>query len=89
MSTSEIERKAQQLKELQILIDEAQAEAEGIRDEIKAVMGDSEELRAGAFKITWRPIVSTRFDSAALKREAPELYGRYTRQQTTRRFCVA
>ena len=46
MSTSEIESKVRELRQLQALIEEAQAEAEGIKDAIKAAMGDSEELRA-------------------------------------------
>ena len=47
MSTTELEMKIRELRQLQSLIEEAQAEAEGIRDAIKAHMGDSEELRAG------------------------------------------
>ena len=51
MSTTELEMKIRELRQLQSLIEEAQAEAEGIRDAIKAHMGDSEELRAGEYKI--------------------------------------
>lgn len=50
MSIHEIETKARELRQLQQLIEEAQAEAEAIRDQIKAHMGDSEELRAGEYK---------------------------------------
>ena len=46
MSANEIESKVRELRQLQALIEEAQAEAEGIKDAIKAAMGDSEELRA-------------------------------------------
>ena len=49
MSTSEIESKVRELRQLQALIEEAQAEAESIKDAIKAAMGDSEELRAGEY----------------------------------------
>ena len=52
MSINEMESKARELRELQVLIDEATAEAEAIRDAIKAAMGDAEEVRAGAYKIT-------------------------------------
>lgn len=89
MSTNELETKVRELRQLQSLIDEAQQEAETIRDAIKAHMGDSEELRAGEYKITWKPIESVRLDSAALKREMPELYARFSKTSTTRRFCVA
>ena len=89
MSTTELEMKIRELRQRQSLIEEAQAEAEGIRDAIKAHMGDSEELRAGEYKITWKSVTSSRLDSKALKAAAPELVERFTKTTTTRRFCVA
>ena len=47
MSINELEMKCQELRELQRLIEEAQAEAETIKDAIKAHMGDSETAYAG------------------------------------------
>ena len=49
MSTIEITSKLESLRELEDLIEEAKAEAEAIRDEIKAEMlsRDTEELTAG------------------------------------------
>jgi len=68
---------------------EAQAEAEGIRDVIKAHMGEREELRAGEYKITWKPVTSSRLDAAALRKALPEVAACSTRPSTARRFCVA
>ena len=85
----EIEAKARELRQLQQLIEEAQAEAETIKDQIKAHMGEAEELRAGEYKITWKPVTSSKLDSKALKAAAPELVERFTKTTTTRRFCVA
>ncbi|MBS5136427.1 MAG: hypothetical protein KHZ05_13510 [Oscillospiraceae bacterium] len=89
MSIHEIEEKARELRQLQQLIEEATAEAEAIKDQIKAHMGEAEELRAGEYKITWKSVTSTRLDGKALKAAAPELVERFTRTTTTRRFCVA
>lgn len=50
MSTNELTSKIKELRELQALIEEAQAEAEAIKDALKAHMGDAEELRAGEYK---------------------------------------
>ena len=47
MSITELESKCRELRQLQALIEEAQAEAETIKNAIKAAMGDSEALRAG------------------------------------------
>jgi len=89
MSVKEIETKARQIREMQALIEEAQAEAEALKDEIKAAMGDVEEIRAGEYKITWKPVTSSRLDTAALKKAMPDIAAAFTRQTTTRRFIVA
>ncbi|MEQ2443786.1 hypothetical protein WMO64_09930 [Pseudoflavonifractor sp. CLA-AP-H29] len=89
MSSYELEGRIRELRQLQSLIEEAQAEAEAIKDTIKAHMGDAEELRAGEYKVTWKPVTSTRVDTKALKAAAPELVERFTKVTTARRFCVA
>lgn len=89
MSATELERKVRELRSLQALIEEAQEEAEAIKDQLKAHMGEREELRAGAYKITWKPVTSSRMDAVALRAALPEVAARFTRTSTTRRFCVA
>ena len=89
MSINEMEAKCRELRQLQTLIEEAQAEAEAIKDAIKAAMGDSEELRACEYRITWKPVQAARLDAAALRKALPDIAERFTRTTTTRRFCVA
>ena len=89
MSINEMEAKARELRQLQALIDEAQAEAEAIKDALKAAMGDSESIQAGEYKITWKAVTSSRIDTTALKKALPDVAERFTRETTTRRFCVA
>lgn len=89
MSINELEAKARELRQLQALIDEAQAEAEALKDQIKAAIGDAETVQAGEYKITWKPVKSSRIDTAALKKALPDVAQAFTRETTTRRFCVA
>ena len=89
MSINEMERKARELRQLQALIEEAQQEAETIKDAIKAAMGDAEEIRAGEYRITWKPITSSRIDTATLKKALPDLAAQFTKTSTVRRFSVA
>lgn len=89
MSINEIEAKARELRQLQKLIEEAQAEVETIKDEIKAVMGDSESITAGEYKITWKAVTTSRLDSTALKKALPDVADRFTKTTTSRRFVVA
>ena len=89
MSMNEIEAKIKELRQLESLIDEAHAEAEAIKDAIKAHMGDSEELRAGEYKVTWKAVTTSRIDTTALKRAMPDVAAAFSRMTTTRRFTVA
>ena len=89
MSTSELEAKIRELRQIQSLIEEAQAEAEGIRDAIKAVMGAQETLKVGEYTVAWKAVKSARIDTTALKKALPEVAARFTHTSTTRRFMVA
>lgn len=89
MSTNELESKIRELRQLQALIEEATAEAETIKDAIKASMGDSEELRAGEYKVTWKAVKASRIDTTALRKALPDVAQAFTRETITRRFCVA
>lgn len=89
MSINEITMKVKELKSLQALIEEAEAEAEALKDELKKAMGDSEELRAGDYKITYKAVKSSRFDSKALKAESPEIAALFTVATESRRFVIS
>ena len=89
MSINEMENKCRELRELQRLIEEAQAEAETIKDAIKAAMGDSDSVQAGEYRITYKAVTTARIDTAALKKALPDLAAQFTKTTTARRFCVA
>ena len=89
MSTVELTSKIKELRELQQLIDEATAEAEAIKDIIKGIMGEDEELAAGDYRVTWKHVTSNRFDSTSFKATHAELYSQYVRPSTSRRFIVS
>ena len=91
MSTIEITSKIEALKELEALIEEAKAEAETLRDEIKAEMlsRDIEELEAGQYIIRWTSVLSQRFDSTAFKKVMPDVYKAYIKQVSSKRFSIA
>ena len=88
MSNPNMEPKIKELLELKRMKEELEAEITSMEDEIKQVMGDEETLLAGAFKVTWTPYTSTRFDSARFKKEHAELAEAYTKITTARRFSV-
>lgn len=50
MNMQDIERKIRLMREMQRMAEEAQAEADSIKDEIKAYMGASEALSVGEYR---------------------------------------
>ena len=91
MSKNEIVSKIEALMEWEALMEEARAEADAIRDSIKAEMldRDTEELTAGAYIVRWTSILTNRFDSTAFKREHADLYKTFTKAVSSRRFTIS
>ena len=90
MATNELIAKLNELSELRRMAEELNAEIEGVQDAIKAHMteADTDTITAGAFRVTWKAVTSTRIDTAALRKELPEVWQEYGKTTTTRRFSV-
>lgn len=84
-----LENKAKELQELKRMREELDAEMAALEDEIKASMGDAEQITAGAFKITWKAVASSRLDTAALKKALPDVAAQFMKQTTAKRFTIA
>ena len=91
MSTIEITAKVKELRELRRMADELAAEIEAIQDSIKAEMTTRgvDMLAGNDYKITWKAVQSSRFDSKAFKAEMPDLYARFAKATESRRFVLA
>jgi len=91
MSRNEIEAKVEYLQELEALMEEVKAEAETIKDQIKAEMLDREvsELQAGRYIIRWTDVLSNKFDSTSFKKVYADLYKAFTKQVYSKRFSIA
>ena len=91
MSKNDIITKIETIRELEELINEAQQEADALRDAIKQHMlaEGTEELEAGQYMVRYQNIVSNRFDSSAFKKLMPDVYKSFIRQSTSKRFSIA
>ena len=91
MSKNELVAKIEALNEWEALMEEARAEAESLRDAIKAEMlnRDTEELEAGQYIIRWTSVLSQRFDTTGFKKAHADLYKDFTKQVASRRFSIA
>jgi len=91
MTNEEMIRKVEELNEWEALMEEAKANAEAIRDELKAEMlkEETEEKDLGKYIIRWTSVLSNRFDTTSFKRDYGELYKAFTKQVASRRFSIA
>jgi predicted phage-related endonuclease len=91
MTKTEIITKIEKLHEWEKLAEEAKAEADAIRDSLKAEMleRETEELIAGSYIIRWTSVLSNRFDTTSFKKLYGELYKSFTKQTASRRFTIS
>ena len=87
----EIRQAVQDIRELTRLKEELEAEITAAQDIIKAEMSAQQvdTLTGADYKVTWKEVISSRIDTTALKKALPELCEQYTKQTTTKRFCIA
>lgn len=70
------------------MAEEIAATLDGLKDLLKKHMEENQldTLTGTEHKATYKAVTSSRIDTAALKRNAPEIAEQYTKQTTTKRF---
>ena len=91
MSKIELLAKIELPNRYEAMMEEIKAEADSIRNAIKAEMEarEVEELVAGQYIVRYTSVLSNRFDSTAFKKVMPEIYKAYTKQVSSRRFTIS
>ncbi len=91
MSKIELLAKIELLNKYEAMVEEMKAQADTIRNEIKAEMEarELEEMTAGQYIIRYTAVLSNRFDTTAFKKVMPEIYKAYTKQVSSRRFTIS
>ena len=71
--------------------EETAAIIDGLKDQIKSYMTENnlETLTGDEHKASYKIVSSTRIDTAALKKELPEIATRYSTTTSTMRFSFA
>ena len=90
MSTKEIESKARRLKILKNRQESLQAEIDQLEADLKAQMEawDVDEMQAGPFRVVWKMVHSSRFDTKRFRSENGNLYNLYMIPNSYRKFSV-
>ncbi len=91
MSTNELNAKVKELKELKTMMSELDAEIKAIEDTIKADMEaqGKEEMFVDDYKLSYKSVTSSRFDTKSFKAKYGELYTAFTKAVTYKRFTIA
>jgi putative phage-type endonuclease len=69
-------------------ISQLEEQKQEIENKLKNRLGEYEEGQFGDTLITWKPIVSKRFNSKAFKSEYPDLYEQFRKESSYRRFMI-
>ena len=91
MTNRKVDNRCKKLAALEEQIKALQAEADAIKDELKADMDADgiEEIVTGNFTVRYKVVTSNRLDGTALKKALPDVYKTYCKVTTCRRFTVA
>lgn len=91
MSMNDIQSKVNDLRSLRRMQEELEAEITAIQDALKAHMTDTntDEITGADYKITWKTVITSRLDTAGLKKAAPALVAQFQKVSETRRFLIA
>ena len=90
MSTKEIETKARKLKILKNKQESLQQEIDQLEADLKAQLEawNVDEVQAGPFRVIYKLVNSSRFDSRRFKAENGNLYSLYMVPNCYRKFSV-
>ena len=91
MSTVELENKVNDLQELKRMREDLDAEITALEDLLKGHMTEQgiDSFTAGAFKVTWKLVESTRLDTADMRKKLPaEVLQPFMVTTKTKRFSV-
>ncbi len=90
MSISEMDMKVSTYFDLMQQIEELQAEAEAIKDAVKAAMVEieQEEITGHGWRATWHNTTTTRLDTTAFKKAHPDMFTAFAKTTTSTRFTL-
>ena len=84
-----IESLCNEYRENKRMIEELTALNEELKNKIVAAMQGKDTLIVGCTKVSNITVNSTRLDSSAIKKELPDVFTKYSKETSYKRFTVA
>ena len=82
------DEKLKRRQELLSLLDKMETEKRQIDQELKIYLGEAEVAENTSYRVSWKPVTRSSLDEKRLKEEEPEIYDKYLRVTSSRRFTV-
>lgn len=82
------DKKLERRQELLEVMKRMETEKRRIEQELKLYLGEAEMAENEHFRVSWKSVESSRLDEKRLKEEEPEVYEKYKKAVTSRRFTV-
>lgn len=82
------DKKLERRQELLEVMKRMETEKRRIDQELKLYLGEAEMAENEHFRVSWKSVESSRLDEKRLKEEEPEVYEKYKKAVTSRRFTV-
>lgn len=80
--------KLKRRQELKEDIERMDTEKKKIGQELKIYLGEAEQAENESYRVSWKPVSSSRIDESRLKKEQPEIYAKYQKVIHSRRLMV-
>ena len=68
--------------------DSAKEQKQLASNHLKEIMGDYNSAKCQGYTVSWKPVTTERLDTKALKEAEPQIYAKYVKSSTSRRFSV-
>ena len=90
MTNTQMIEQIKELNELEALLADVKAEADTIKDALKAELDEREveEYDTGVYMIRYTSVLTQRFDTTAFKKDYKEVYAHYLKQTASKRFSI-
>ena len=91
MTDRQMDNRVKKLKELEEQYKELESSIDALKDELKAALAENgeDEHNTGSYIIKNQLVTSNRLDNKALKKDLPDVYQKYSKESSSKRFTIS
>jgi len=88
MTNRQLDNRMKKLEELEAQIKALEKQLESVKDEVKADLEEKneDEYNTGSYVIRYKLVSQKRLDSTSLKSDLPDVYAKYSKESSYKKF---